>query len=305
LEQKFGYFPSVGEGRELRTERGRAEVLLTPGTLLRLDENRAIRMVSDKLSDTRVELLGGSAILESNGSGAAFWPDTSAVLIHKQWQMKVGQGVYRIDSDPPQIQVYKGQVEVSGEGSPATVTARQDQVLPLAAVLVPEPTPGGPGDRFKAWAMSRSQAISADNTIAAGIVDDPGRYDGSGLAAGGYSYFPITGLSSLGLANPYGLSFWSPYQAMWSSIYAPSLLYRFSPGWPAFTPLLPLRPLMPIIPTRIGGTLQPGSTLLRGPSTPRPLTPARPPSVPVAPRGAVRLGGHRYLSRGFAYGEGA
>src|SRR5215472_3504504 len=55
LEQKFGRFPEVGEGRELRTEHGRAEVLLTPGVFLRVGENSAIRMLSSKISDTRVE----------------------------------------------------------------------------------------------------------------------------------------------------------------------------------------------------------------------------------------------------------
>lgn len=32
LEQKFGRFPDIGEGGELRTTAGRAEVLLTPGS---------------------------------------------------------------------------------------------------------------------------------------------------------------------------------------------------------------------------------------------------------------------------------
>src|SRR5580692_8267320 len=59
LEQKFGRFPDLGEGRELRTGQGRAEVLLTPGVFLRIGENSAIRMLSDQLADTRVELLDG------------------------------------------------------------------------------------------------------------------------------------------------------------------------------------------------------------------------------------------------------
>src|SRR5579862_6075544 len=59
LEQKFGRFPDIAEGRELRTETGRAEVLLTPGVVLRVSENSSVRMLSDKLSDTRVELLTG------------------------------------------------------------------------------------------------------------------------------------------------------------------------------------------------------------------------------------------------------
>ena len=40
LEPKFGKFPNLGEGHYLRTERGRAEVLLTPGVVLRLGEWR-------------------------------------------------------------------------------------------------------------------------------------------------------------------------------------------------------------------------------------------------------------------------
>ena len=33
LEQKFGRFPDIGEGNELRSEDGKAEVLLTPGEI--------------------------------------------------------------------------------------------------------------------------------------------------------------------------------------------------------------------------------------------------------------------------------
>src|SRR6516164_5495593 len=76
LEQRFGRFPDIGEGRELRTEQGRAEVLLTPGVILRIGDNSVIRMVSSKFSDTRVELLVGSAILEANEPA----PDTAVLL---------------------------------------------------------------------------------------------------------------------------------------------------------------------------------------------------------------------------------
>src|ERR1035441_2864301 len=55
LHQKFGRFPEIGEGVVLRTELGRAEVLLTPGVFLRIDENSSIRMVSNRLTDTRIE----------------------------------------------------------------------------------------------------------------------------------------------------------------------------------------------------------------------------------------------------------
>src|ERR1700730_3166842 len=62
IESKFGEFPDVKENQQLRTEEGRAEILLTPGVFLRLGENSAIRMVTNRLIDTRLELLSGSAL---------------------------------------------------------------------------------------------------------------------------------------------------------------------------------------------------------------------------------------------------
>ena len=59
VETKFGSFPEVKENGQLRTEDGRAEVLLTPGVFLRLGENSSFRMVTNRLIvDTRNALKG-------------------------------------------------------------------------------------------------------------------------------------------------------------------------------------------------------------------------------------------------------
>src|SRR6266849_7301545 len=243
LEQKFARFPDMGEGRLLRTALGRAEVLLTPGVFLRLDESSSIRLLSIRFSDTQVQLLGGSAILEVTETV----PDTAVKLIYQNWQVRVPQkGVYRVDTEPTQIRAYKGEVEVATGGKTETVAVREGEVLPLAAVLVVDPSTTYGNDDFKYWAMSRSQAISADNTIAAGIVDDPSQIDSSGLASGGYSYFPLTGSPSLDIGNPYGLSFWSPFQSTLSSMYFPSSLYRpLYLGWPSVRRPYPGRTFIP------------------------------------------------------------
>ena len=280
LEQKFGRFPDIGEGRELRTTLGRAEILLTPGVFLRLDENSSIRMLSSRFSDTQVELLGGSAILEVTETV----PDTAVKLIYQNWQMRVPQkGVCRIDSGPPQIHTYKGEVEVATDDKTETVAVREGEVLPLATVLVAEPSTNIGNDDFKYWAMSRSQAISADNTLAAGIVDDPSQIDSSGLASGGYSYFPSTGIPSLDIGNPYGLSFWSPFQSTLNSIYFPSYLYApLYARWPSGRWADPGRPLFP---TPIG--THPPRT---GP--PRILVPNPHPAPPPSPHPPVYAIGH-------------
>src|SRR5580658_685752 len=110
LESHLGKFPSVPQGSQLRTAEGRAEVLLTPGVFLRMGDRTAIRMVSNDLADTRVELQTGSAIVDS----AELNSDTSVTLIYKDWRVHLLQsGVYRIDSDPPRLWVRDGEAEVS------------------------------------------------------------------------------------------------------------------------------------------------------------------------------------------------
>ncbi|HEY6342991.1 MAG TPA: hypothetical protein VIY49_15975 [Bryobacteraceae bacterium] len=303
LAQKFGKFPDIGEGGELRTEKGRAEVLLTPGVFLRVGENSSIKMVSTKLSDTRVELMSGSAILESAEPNAA----DNVSLIYKNWDVRLAQeGVLRIDADPGQVNVYKGEAEVhtggpgasaGTAGDDARVTVTSGQNLPLASVLVPQDTTVASNDPFKAWAMSRSQDISSDNATAKGIVDDPGTVDSSGLAAGAYSYYPQAIVPGLGY--PYGMSFWSPFQSNLSAVYFPPYLYAYGsiyPMWPnaILYPLLvgPTRTL--VLPSRTGLTSLTGFP--RTPSTVTPLrltTPAAPRLAVPVPRGGARIGGRR------------
>jgi hypothetical protein len=71
LGAHLGRFPSVPEGAELRTAEGRAELLLTPTVFLRIDEKSAIRMLTNELSNTRIELLAGSAVVDSAGQAQA------------------------------------------------------------------------------------------------------------------------------------------------------------------------------------------------------------------------------------------
>src|ERR1035438_2041878 len=57
-------FPEVKENEILRTEEGRAEVLLTSGTILRTGDNSSFKMLTNRLIDTRVELRTGSHVVE-------------------------------------------------------------------------------------------------------------------------------------------------------------------------------------------------------------------------------------------------
>src|SRR6516162_3070541 len=58
VEIKYSQFPQVKNDQVLKTEEGRAEVLLSHASFLRLGENSSFRMISDSLTDTRFEVLG-------------------------------------------------------------------------------------------------------------------------------------------------------------------------------------------------------------------------------------------------------
>jgi hypothetical protein len=221
LEPHLGKFPSMAEGSELRTAQGRAEVLLTPGVFLRLGESTAIRLVSSDLSDTRVELLAGSAIVDSAEPSSG----TAVTLIYKDWKVCFHQkGSYRVDSEPPRLLVRQGDAEVSAGASPVSVGQGMD--LPFASVLVPERSIDAPADALTNWAHGRNQSISADNAITAQIDEDPdSRPYGIGLDS--FAYFPMIGATPLGLSSS-GLysSLAPPYQPGFNSIYLPGYTYR-------------------------------------------------------------------------------
>jgi hypothetical protein len=220
LEPHLGKFPTVPQGGELRTAEGRAELLLTPGVFLRMGESSTIRMVANDLADTQVELRTGSAIVDSAEPNA----ETSVTLIYKDWKVHFLQrGVYRIDSDPPQLCVRQGEAEVIGGDNEEPISVEHGMSLPFASVLVPERATPQVVDTLNDWENGRSESIVADNAIAAQIDEDPAARD-AGLDA--FTYFPFLDVPSLGmsLSSPY--SSYSPYQSGFNSIYLPGYTYR-------------------------------------------------------------------------------
>jgi hypothetical protein len=300
MEPHLGKYPRMAEGAELRTEQGRAEVLLTPGVFLRMGERSAIRLVGNDLADTRVQLLAGSAIVDSAEPSSG----TSVTLIYKDWKVRFLQkGIYRIDSDPPRLSVRQGSAEVSAGATGAPVSVTWGMNLPLAAVLVPERSIDEPADGLANWAHGRSESISADNAITAQIDEDPASRS-SDLAVSSFTYFPFIGALSVspGVTSLYS-SYAPPYQPGFNSIYLPGYTYRplllglmpriYTRGYSnhIYSPYSPYSPHSPpYSPPRRAG-FSPGT----GAVAPVPLPHAPPlrttPARPIT-HGGVR-GGHR------------
>jgi hypothetical protein len=231
LQARFGEFTAIPEGGELRTAQGRAEILLTPGVFLRVGENSSIRMVSSSLADTKVEMLTGSAIVES----AENTPGTSVTLLYKNWTVhQAGEGNYRLDCDPARVIVRGGTVTVAAAGE-APVTVERGDDLPLQSVLAPEASSiADVPDSLNDWSQGRAQSISADNAIAADI-QDPATVTAAYAPADAFTYFPLLGYPSMassvgtyGGVAPYnsGLYGTVAYQPGFNSLYLPGYTYR-------------------------------------------------------------------------------
>jgi hypothetical protein len=313
LEPRLGRFPSMHDGAELRTEAGRAEVLLTPGVFLRMDQNSSIRMLSNSLADSRVELLSGSAMVES----AEPVLGTSISLKYKNWQIKFAQrGIYRIDSagvdasgsgsGMGRVWVRDGQADVTDAAAPGgPVAVQRGMDLPLAIALVPERSYDEPSDSLSTWSRGRADSISADNQIAANIQDpasisdpslgDPNLALGYPSQYGGFTQFPMIGLAPMSpvvpgaygaySTSPYGGLY--PYQMGFYSMYLPGYTYR-----PLFLGLPTGVRTSTIYSPRTATTIgipRPLGSVYTPPTPVRQVPISRPLSVPAARPGGVAV----------------
>jgi len=205
---KAAVFPDMKDGQELRTQLGRAELLLSPGAFLRVSEDTTLKMVNNRLEDTRLELLAGSVLLEIG----EFTPKEQAmtVLVGNTMVEVQKHGLYRVDANPPQLKVYDGAATVVADGQ--SLTIKDGKQTALTAAIGPEKFDKEKGDAFLRWAARRSGYIATANMAAAKRV-----YDGSmPWRASGWMYDPFFGAFTFLPANgmyrsPFGYSYYSPH----------------------------------------------------------------------------------------------
>ena len=279
LEHRTGRFIEIKPGSELRTEVGRAEILLTPGVLLRVGNGSAIRMVSNRLIDTRLEFLSGAAALDSRNAA----PGDPITISYKEYQMRFARaGSYRMDSAPAQLRVEQGEADVVYHAESATLKA--GQALTFSPRLVARADDQPAADDFARWENDRSAALSAENKAAAdsdnlsdALNNAPA--DAYGVGPGGY---PGTLSPDPAYAPNYGTYYGT--QAL-----SPFWLYG-GPFLNAYLPVYLPVAVRRVLPYRIG-TLTPSRiyTPIRSGSTYRTSTPVR----VAAPRPVFRPSMHR------------
>ncbi len=206
IEPQYGEFPQLKNNHELRTEDGRVEVLLAPGTFLRMGENGTLWMVSNRLTQTRLELMSGETLVQVDellrGNAVTVTYQDYAVQFLKS-------GIYRMTTEPQELRVYSGEASVTLNGKTKIVNdgqaLRMDGGLQLAKF-----NKNDVDDLYK-WSRLRSQYIAMANVSAAKALWDTGLYGTNAWYwnpyFGMYTFIPYGAM----FYDPWGFAFWSPF----------------------------------------------------------------------------------------------
>lgn len=250
VDAKFGHFPDIKDNQEFATKQGRAEILLTPGVFLRLGENSSIRMLSTRLTDTRVEVLHGSAIIECDDVPK----DNSIQVVYNLDTMQLTKhGLYRVDTDPARFRVYDGEAVVKNDDKQVTVKGGKEAALD--STLAASSFDRKDDDELYRWSDRRASYVAQANAASATTASTSSYGSSSGLGYGGLGYGSGLGYGGLGYGglgygglgygygfnggwmfnpmfgmytwlpfdgfgySPFGYTFFSPYTAFYAPYY--------------------------------------------------------------------------------------
>jgi len=196
-------------GQELNTEAGKAEVLLTPGVFLRLDDNSAVKMVSPDLTLTQVELEKGRAAVEVD---EIHDQNNLEVIDHGVTTRLEKTGYYEFDANQPEARVFKGMAKAEvGDEKWREIKSHHELALtgepngqPLAKEK-PADFDTHTTDELYNWSNLRSQYLAeANNQMAS-------EYYGAGYNPGWFWDPYAVGYTYMGFepfASPFGWGFY-------------------------------------------------------------------------------------------------
>ena len=220
VHPKFAEFPEVKAGQLVATAEGRVEILLTPGVFLRLAENSSVRMLSNALADTRLEVMSGSALIEVGELLEHNAISFEASGAHMELAKK---GLFRIDASPAILRVYEGQARVTSNSE--NVTARKGHQIDLAtAKLADTKFETKETDAFYRWSSRRAEYVAAANVISARVTSNSSYGSSFTSNPGAWSWNPYFGMFTF---LPASGIYWSPFG---SPFYSPAMV------WTAYVP---------------------------------------------------------------------
>lgn len=203
---------TLDPGQTLETGSGKAEVLLTPGVFLRVDDNSSVRMISPSITNTEIQIDQGQAMVE-----VAEIHDQNNLLINEDGVQTrlVKTGLYEFDADRQQVLVFDGKADVFDGDRTVGVSGGHEVDLNTTGPLKSH---GFDKDDYKQsdlyqWSSLRSSYLAEANVDAARVYVNDGFYGPGWYGAGwywapgyGYTYIPADGM----FLSPFGWRFYSP-----------------------------------------------------------------------------------------------
>jgi len=211
VERKPSLFTTIKPGELLTTGEGRAEVLLGPGVFLRIAENSILRLINAELTDTRVELIAGAAIVEAADT---IKENKTTILLQDAAIVLKKEGIYRFQADPAAVRVWTGEAAAIQAGK--TVAVKSGRELALASMTAVKVDPEQTDELYR-WAKRRSGYVALAN------ISGARRAEQWGVPVSGYAgwYFNpwfnmFTFIPARGIWNsPFGWRFFSPGAVGW------------------------------------------------------------------------------------------
>jgi hypothetical protein len=217
---------ALRQDQVLSVASGKAEILLSPGSFLRVGSNSQIRMIAAELSNPRVEVVRGEAMVEVDYKPKAARLD---VLERGADASLLKEGLYKFDADEAKVQVIDGKASVNDNGRTKDIGKGKELVL-NGAELKPVGFDRKAEDDLYRWSDVRSGYLAQANEASAQTVYVNGGW-GMGWGPGWFwnpyfstfSWMPGDGF----FYSPFGYPFYSPAYV----VYAPRFR-TYYPGAP-------------------------------------------------------------------------
>ena len=206
--------------QSIQTQKGMAEVLLTPGVFLRLGNDTLVEMISPSLTDTEVQVTKGHAIVEAD---RIYKANDVRVDEHDATIRLLKSGLYDFDGDHSQFRNFKGEALLREGGYHLKVKGGKEVNLVTNQEIKARgfKQEAYEGNLYR-FSRLRSDYLAEANAQAARVYGANG-WNGFGWwwdpSFGGYTFIPASGA----FYSPFGWGFYSPE--------APYPYWGWSWGW--------------------------------------------------------------------------
>jgi len=195
---------SLEPGQVLSTGQGHAEILLTPGIYLRLDDDSAVKMLSPNLTNTQLELEKGRAAVEVD----EIHPQNDVQIIEAGVPTQLLKtGLYEFNANHDVAQVFNGKATALVAPSKwVTIKGSHQLALNEGPAIKPQHFDQNEDkDELYNWSSLRSEYLSEAN------ADLSGYYASAGYAPGWYWdpwFFGYTFVGPYPFYSPFGWGFY-------------------------------------------------------------------------------------------------